>query len=141
MQKDRTTLSLAMMVKDEERYLEDALLSAKDWVDEMIVVDTGSTDRTVEIAKDCGAIVSHFEWPNDFSKARNETIKRSNGDWVVILDADERFRGDHPQRVRDLLKPTSAWPYQAFMLNIVNQRLDGSTTHTFLVAYFSTSST
>ena len=130
-QKDRATLSLAMMVKDEERFLEDALLSAKTWVDEMVVVDTGSTDRTVEIAKDCGAKVSFFEWPNDFSKARNETIKRSSGDWVAILDADERFKGDHPHRVRDFLNPTSAWPYQAIMLNVVNQRLDGSTTHTF----------
>lgn len=130
-QKDRATLSLAMMVKDEERFLEGALLSAKNWVDEMVVVDTGSTDRTVEIAKDCGAKVSFFEWPNDFSKARNETIKRSSGDWVAILDADERFKGDYPHRVRDLLNPTSAWPYQAIMLNVVNQRLDGSTTHTF----------
>ena len=130
-QKSKATLSLAMMVKNEERFLEDALLSAKNWVDEMVVVDTGSTDRTVEIANDCGAKVSYFEWPNDFSKARNETIRRSNGDWIAILDADERFRGDHPQRIRELLKPSSTWPYQAIMLNVVNQRLDGSTTHTF----------
>ena len=128
---DQVTLSLAMMVKDEERFLEDALLSAKSWVDEMVVVDTGSSDRTVEIAKDCGAEVSYFEWPNNFSLARNETIKRSKGNWVAILDADERFRGDHPHRVRELLKPSKAWPYQAIMLNIINQRLDGSTTHTF----------
>lgn len=124
-------LSLAMMVKNEERFLEDALLSAKDWVDEMVVVDTGSTDRTVEIAKDCGADVSFFEWTNDFSRARNETIKRSRGEWIAILDADERFRGAFPHRVRDLLKPDERWPYQGILINIVNQNLDGEVTHSF----------
>ena len=129
--KDKPTLSLAMMVKNEERFLEDALLSARDWVDEMIVVDTGSVDRTVEIARDCGADVSFFPWPNDFSKARNETIKRSNGDWVAILDADERYRGRFPHRVRELLVPSDRWPYQGILLNVVNQNLDGQVTHSF----------
>ena len=125
------TLSLAMMVKDEERLLEAALLSARDWVDEMVVVDTGSVDRTVEIAKDCGAKVSFFEWPNDFSKARNETIKRSSGDWVAILDADERYKSQFPHRVRELMVKNERWPYQAILLNVINQKLDGSTTHSF----------
>jgi glycosyltransferase involved in cell wall biosynthesis len=125
-------LSLAMMVKNEERFLEDALLSARGWVDEMVVVDTGSTDRTVEIAQDLGAKVSFFPWVNDFSKARNETIRRSSGAWVAILDADERFRGPHPENVRALLTPdVSGWPYHALMLNVVNQNLDGLATHSF----------
>jgi glycosyltransferase involved in cell wall biosynthesis len=100
-----------MMVRDEERFLEDALLSAKDWVDEMVVVDTGSVDRTVEIAKDCGAKVSFFPWQNDFSLARNETIRRSSCDWVAILDADERFRGRFPHRVKELCVKSERWPY------------------------------
>ena len=70
-------LSLAMMVKNEEHFLEDALLSVKDWVDEMIVMDTGSTDRTVEIAKDLGAKVSFFPWPNDFSLGTFSTLNLS----------------------------------------------------------------
>ena len=127
----RPLLSLAMMVKNEERFLEDALLSALDWVDEMIVVDTGSTDRTVEIAKDLGATVSFFPWQNDFSSARNETIRRATGDWVAILDADERFVGRSPERIKDLLVRTDKWPYQAFLLNVVNQKLDGTPTHSF----------
>lgn len=127
----RPVLSLAMMVRDEERFLEDALLSARDWVDEMVVVDTGSVDRTVEIARDLGADVSFFQWVDDFSRARNETIRRSRGDWVAILDADERFRGPYPHRVRELLKPKETWPYQAISLNIVNQNLDGQVTHSF----------
>jgi glycosyltransferase involved in cell wall biosynthesis len=120
-----------MMVKNEERFLEDALLSAREWVDEMVVVDTGSVDRTVEIAQDCGADVSFFPWPNDFSKARNETIKRSRGDWIAILDADERYRGSFPHRVRDLLTPSKRWPYQGILLNVVNQDLTGQVTHSF----------
>ena len=128
---DTPLLSLAMMVKNEERFLEDALLSARDWVDEMVVVDTGSVDRTVEIARDCGADVSFFPWPNDFSKARNETIKRSKGDWIAILDADERYRGRFPHRVRELLVPSDRWPYQGILLNVVNQGLDGQVTHSF----------
>jgi hypothetical protein len=124
-------LSLAMMVKNEERFLEGALLSARGWVDEMVVVDTGSTDRTVEIARDLGAVVSHFEWVNDFSKARNETLRRARGAWVAILDADERYRGPNPSNIRQLLRPSAAWPYQALMLNVVNVGLNGAPTHSF----------
>lgn len=129
--KQKPLLSLAMMVKNEERFLEDALLSARDWVDELVVVDTGSTDRTVEIARDLGATVSHFEWVNDFSKARNETLRRARGEWVAILDADERFQGPNPANLRQLLRPSAAWPYQAFMLNVVNVGLNGAPTHSF----------
>jgi len=118
-------ISLAMMVKDEEDFLEDALVSAKPWVDELIVVDTGSTDRTVEIAKDLGAIVSHFEWCDSFSKARNETIRCANGEWVFILDADERIRGDDPSAFRKLLQPDAHYPFQSFLINVVNISKDG----------------
>ena len=74
-----------MMVKDEEDFLEDALSSARDFCDEMLVVDTGSTDRTVQIAKDMGARVTHFPWCNDFSAARNETLRA--GAWTVGCDS------------------------------------------------------
>lgn len=127
----RPLLSLAMMVKNEEDFLEDALKSAKGWVDEMVVVDTGSTDRTVQIAKDLGAKVSFFEWPNDFSKARNETIKRSSGEWIAILDADERFVGTNPAGVKAFLKPNQHYPYQAFLLKVINLNA-GKETHSFL---------
>ena len=107
-----------MMVKNEEDFLEDALRSAQGFCDELIVVDTGSTDRTVEIAKDMGATVGFFEWCDSFSKARNETLRQSNGEWVAILDADERFVGAHPERVREFLTPGPSYPYQALMLNV-----------------------
>jgi len=82
-------LSLCMIVKNEEATLPKSLSSVKNVVDEMVVLDTGSTDRTAEIAKKFGAKVHHFEWCNDFSAARNEALKYVTGDWILVLDADE----------------------------------------------------
>ena len=104
-----------MMVKDEEDFLEDALKSAQPFCDELVVVDTGSTDRTVEIAKDMGAKVGFFPWCNSFSKARNETLRQSTGQWIAVLDADERFVGQKPESIRQFLKPNDNFPYQALM--------------------------
>jgi len=124
-------LSLAMMVKNEEEFLEDALRSAQGFCDELVVVDTGSTDRTVQIAQDLGAKVSHFPWCDDFSAARNETLRQASGKWVAILDADERFVGTQPHRIRPLLSPGPNYPFQALMLNVTNTRLDGSPISSF----------
>ena len=85
----RPTLSLCMIVKNEERFLARCLDSVKDVVDEMIIVDTGSTDRTVEIAKSYGAKVYFHEWKNDFAEARNASLEKATGDWILVMDADE----------------------------------------------------
>ena len=82
-------ISQCMIVKNEERNIKKALSWAKDIVFEQIVVDTGSTDRTVEIAKEMGAKVYHFEWINDFAAAKNYAIEQATGDWIAFLDADE----------------------------------------------------
>jgi glycosyltransferase involved in cell wall biosynthesis len=67
------------------------LASVKDIADELIVIDTGSTDRTVEIAREHGAHVGHFEWWNDFAAARNDSIAPATGGWILFLDADEEL--------------------------------------------------
>lgn len=82
-------IALTMIVKNEERCLARCLESAAPWVDEMIVLDTGSTDRTVEIAKAHGAKVYHRRWTNDFAGARNAALAKSDADWNLVLDADE----------------------------------------------------
>jgi GT2 family glycosyltransferase/glycosyltransferase involved in cell wall biosynthesis len=87
--KNKTILSLCMIVKNEEEHLMNALFSINPLVDEIIVVDTGSTDRTKDIAKIFGAKVYDFEWTDDFSKARNFSISKASGKWLFILDADE----------------------------------------------------
>ena len=87
-------VSACMMVKNEEALLPQCLDSIKDWIDEIIIVDTGSTDRTVEIAKSYGAKVYHHHWQNDFSLHRNQSIKYATGDWIFIIDADEVVLSD-----------------------------------------------
>ncbi|HEX2866166.1 MAG TPA: glycosyltransferase [Ignavibacteriales bacterium] len=84
-------LTLSMIVKNEEKYLQECLDSVKGIADEIVVVDTGSTDRTIEIAEKAGAKVYHFSWINDFSAARNFALSKSNGEWILYLDADERL--------------------------------------------------
>ena len=118
-------LSLVMMVKNEEAFLEDALRSAQPLCDELVVVDTGSTDRTVQIARDLGARVSSFAWCDDFSAARNETLRQARGRWVAVLDADERFRCADPTAVRALLVPGPDFPCEGLSLPVVNVTLEG----------------
>ncbi len=84
-------LSLSMVVRNEEANLQACLESVKDLVDEMIVVDTGSTDKTISIAKNAGAKVHSISWPGDFVPARNLALQLVQGDWVLVLDADERL--------------------------------------------------
>lgn len=84
-------ISQCMIVKNEEKNIKRALEWAKEIAFEQIVVDTGSTDRTVEIAKGMGAVVYHFDWINDFAAAKNYAIERAHGDWIAFLDADEYF--------------------------------------------------
>ena len=78
-----------MIVKDEELTLSKCLSSAKKFAQEIVILDTGSTDKTVKIAEGYGAQVHHFEWCNDFSAARNQALKYVTGDWILVLDADE----------------------------------------------------
>jgi len=82
-------ISLAMIVKNEEATLAHCMESVKPLVDEMIVVDTGSTDETISIARNFGARVYHFQWRDDFAAARNESLKHCKCDWALVLDGDE----------------------------------------------------
>ena len=96
-------LSVCMIVKNEERFLGQCLASVKDIADELIVIDTGSTDRTIEIAREYGAQVGHFEWCNDFAAARNASIAPATGDWILFLDADEELSPAEKQNLPALL--------------------------------------
>jgi tetratricopeptide (TPR) repeat protein len=93
-------LSLAMIVRNEEPRLGRCLESVRGLVDEIVVVDTGSTDGTVEVARRHGASVHHFEWCEDFAAARNESIRHATGDWIMWLDADDIFPRENFERVR-----------------------------------------
>ncbi|NEN88066.1 MAG: tetratricopeptide repeat protein [Okeania sp. SIO3H1] len=97
-------LSFCIIVKNEEKNLPRCLASVKDVVDEMVVLDTGSTDRTPEIAQEFGAKVHYFEWCNDFAAARNESLKYVTGDWVLVLDADEYLSPKIAPHIQEAIK-------------------------------------
>lgn len=100
------TLSLCMIVKDEEEMLPKCLGAVADFVDELIVVDTGSTDKTVEIAESFGAKVLHHKWTGDFSEARNIGFDAATSDWKMFLDADEVLVEGEGPKLRELLGHT-----------------------------------
>jgi tetratricopeptide (TPR) repeat protein len=80
-----------MIVRNEAEALPSCLKSVSGIVDEAIVLDTGSTDLTVQVARSCGAVVYETAWQNDFALARNECLRYAQGEWVLVLDADEQF--------------------------------------------------
>ena len=96
------TISLCMIVKNEEENLPKCLDSLKDIVDEMIIVDTGSTDKTKDIAASYGAKVFDFAWTGDFSEARNFSFSKASCDYIYSADADEELDADNQKRFRDL---------------------------------------
>jgi tetratricopeptide (TPR) repeat protein len=96
-------LSLSMIVRNEAERLERCLASVADFVDEMVVLDTGSSDATVAIAERCGAVVHHLDWPGDFAPARNVALEHVRGDWVLVLDADEQLLAEARQPLRQLM--------------------------------------
>jgi glycosyltransferase involved in cell wall biosynthesis len=98
----RLHISLALMARNEEAHIERCLKSASGLAAEMIVVDTGSTDRTKEIAITCGATVLDFPWVDDFSAARNRALEAANGKWILVLDADEYLPPSSVQAIRAL---------------------------------------
>lgn len=98
------TLSLCMILKNEEKLLPRCLESVKNYVDEIIIVDTGSTDRTVEIAQSYNAKIYHHEWENSFSKARNYSLKYATCDWIIWLDADEEVEKEDAHKLREIIR-------------------------------------
>jgi tetratricopeptide (TPR) repeat protein len=120
-QAEGLTISLCMIVKDEEAMIGRCLEAARGAVDEIVVVDTGSTDRTVEIAESHGARVLHHVWDGDFSAARNASFEAATGDWVMYLDADEVLVVDDVERLRALAGRT--WR-EAFFVTEINHTGD-----------------
>lgn len=95
-------ITLCMIVKNAGSFLEDVIKSVKDIVTEILVVDTGSDDNTIDIAKKSGAKIFHFEWIDDFSAARNYSIQKAKTEWILILDADERINKENVEKLKNL---------------------------------------
>lgn len=94
------SVSAIILTRDSQRTIKACIQAIKPAVDHVIVVDTGSTDDTVQIAKSHGAYVYHFEWRDDFSAARNFADSLATSDWVVHVDSDEILREEDAPKIR-----------------------------------------
>ncbi|MGL4848008.1 MAG: glycosyltransferase [Clostridium sp.] len=118
-----STISACIIAKDEEKHIGTCLKSLQGVVDEIIVVDTGSTDRTVEIAKSYGAKVYFKKWDNDFSLVRNEALEKATMDYIIYIDCDEYLVGDGWINLRKNLNKR----YEGYCLLLANI-IDGKKT-------------
>lgn len=96
------SVSAVVLTRDSERTIEQCIRALLPAVDYVTVVDTGSTDNTVQIAKECGARVYHFEWRDDFAAARNFGDSLATTDWIIHVDSDEILRSEDTNKIRKL---------------------------------------
>lgn len=114
-------VSLCMIAKNEQRFLGECLARAKDAVDEIVLVDTGSTDDTVAIAESFGAKVIRTTWPDDFSAPRNLGLRAATGDWILVLDADEFLQPGACARIRDAVRAPKVLGYHMRFVNVYGE--------------------
>jgi len=110
--RSRPRLSLCVIARDEAAFLERCLASVAGVVDEVVVVDTGSTDNTAAVARDAGARVYSYSWIGDFSEARNFSLSKARGDWILVLDCDETLSPRDGDRLRALVDSGAAQAYR-----------------------------
>jgi tetratricopeptide (TPR) repeat protein len=122
---DGLTLSLCMIVRDEEQMLARCLTAVAPAVDEMIVVDTGSSDSTIEIARSFGARVIEHPWTGSFADARNVSFEAATGDWLLYLDADEILVAEDAQRLRALTGHTWREAFYVVLTSYMGELGDG----------------
>lgn len=115
---ERPRISLCMIMRDEEEHLARCLRSVEGVVDEIIIVDTGSVDRSIEIAESFGAQILHEEWQGDFAAPRNTGLDVATGDWILMLDADEELIDG--MRIHDLVRNADLEEIDGFCFREVN---------------------
>lgn len=116
-------ISACVIVKNEEKSLARCLKSLEKSIDEIIVVDTGSTDKSILIAKEFGAKVYEFIWQDDFALAKNFAKSKASGDWIIFLDADEYFANDKINNIQSIIEFNEAI-CDAFMFRMINVDAD-----------------
>lgn len=115
-------ISACYIVKNEAKNLAKSIKSLKNQVNEIVVVDTGSTDNTITVARKLGAKVYSFPWQDDFSKARNFALSKAKGDWLVLLDADEYFTAKTAGNIRQVIR--QAQQADGLLIQMVNYDVD-----------------
>lgn len=119
-------VSLCMIVKDEEHHIRRCLDSIKDAVDEIIIVDTGSKDRTIDICREYGAIIRRQRWKNSFSEARNYSLAEATGQWVLYLDADEVLHRQDCQLIREAAQAQEVELMSVQLVNYTGKQAENS---------------
>lgn len=115
-------LSLCIIAKNEEAQISRCITSARDFVDEIVVVDTGSTDNTVSLARSLGAKIRETDWQDDFSQARNESLDQAGGDWILFLDCDETVTPDTGHCLKKVIQDEKYDGYWLRCTNIFNHQ-------------------
>ncbi|HQR43258.1 MAG TPA: glycosyltransferase, partial [Gemmatales bacterium] len=118
LQRKHIRVSLCMIVRNNERFIVECLTSIRPFVDEMIVLDTGSTDRTAELARSVGARVYHFAWCDSFSDARNESRKYARGQWIFWMDSDDVISPECGMKLRLLAYQEHPAQVMGFMMQV-----------------------
>jgi glycosyltransferase involved in cell wall biosynthesis len=119
------SVSFCLIALNEEKNLERSLSSIKPVADEIILTDTGSTDGTIQIAQKFGAKISHFQWCDDFSKARNFCFQQATGDWIFWIDADEEFLPESADELRRCLSREDVFTFLVLRQDLTElSRLD-----------------
>ena len=124
----KNTVSLCIIARNEERFLDQCLKSVQSIADEIVLVDTGSIDGTLEIAKAHDAKIHHYTWNDSFADARNHALSLATGDWVLILDADEAFEPQDTQKFIDYINTTTVQGCHFTIINYIGPTTGGSNT-------------
>ena len=132
MAKQVLKISACYIVKNEAENLARSIKSLKNQVNEIVVVDTGSTDNTVAVARKLGAKVYSYKWQDDFSKARNFALGKAHGDWLVLLDADEYFTVRTSGNIRQVIR--KAGQVDGFLVQLVNYDVDKAEVQNYFYA-------
>lgn len=106
-----SSLAVIILTKNEEKHIEAAILNVKQVTDEVVIIDSGSTDETVAIAEQNGAVVRYRAWDDDFAAQRNFALEQTTADWVLYLDADERMNEVMCNEIRQIVETNREGQY------------------------------
>lgn len=120
-------ISLCLIAKNEEKTLERCIASVKAFVNEIILVDTGSEDKTIDIARTFGANIYTYTWDNNFAAARNFALSKASGDWIVFLDGDEYFSEQSAGKIPEIIKIAHKAKFDTIRVKLININEDKNT--------------
>lgn len=126
LQSKKLKISACYIVKNNSAELKISLDSLKKFVDEIVVVDTGSTDDTVKVAKKFGAKIFYYDWNDDFSAPRNLALKKCSGNWIIFLDADEFFSAETAKNISFVVERAEMFKQNAVQVFLINIDKDNS---------------